>query len=177
MCIYTTPTSIKLSQPQSPFISPLAWPIHNRVPTLDRTLILLHILPSVWFYVPELPFFCSYVPSPDIRDARDAHIILEAVRLNVLPLITRRLSSTEREQLCSGNVFVWEEAEFKGGLDRWTDGRRWKVTLRRHSVLWTESQPRSQSRMRGDYLFYEEKLEATQEERDLKAARRCVHSV
>ncbi|KAH9957270.1 Gti1/Pac2 family-domain-containing protein [Lactifluus volemus] len=95
-------------------------------------------------------------PSLHIRDARDAHIILEAVRLNILPLITRRLSSTEREQLCSGNVFVWEEAEFKGGLERWTDGRRW-----------------SQSRMRGDYLFYEEKLEATQEERDMKAARRA----
>ncbi|KAF8466805.1 hypothetical protein DFH94DRAFT_817846 [Russula ochroleuca] len=88
-------------------------------------------------------------PSLHIRDARDAHIILEAVRLNILPLITRRLSSTEREQLSSGNVFVWEEAEFKGGLER------------------------SQSRMRGDYLFYEEKLEATQEERDLKAARRA----
>jgi Gti1/Pac2 family transcription factor len=29
--------------------------------------------------------------------------------------------------------------------------------------------------MRGDYLFYEEKLEATQEERDLKAARRYEH--
>ena len=29
--------------------------------------------------------------------------------------------------------------------------------------------------MRGDYLFYEEKLEATQEERDLKAARRYVY--
>ncbi|KAI9433102.1 hypothetical protein F5148DRAFT_1278696 [Russula earlei] len=87
-------------------------------------------------------------PSLHIRDARDAHIILEAVRLNILPLITRRLSSTEREQLGSGNVFVWEEAEFKGGLERWTDGRR-------------------------DYLFYEEKLEATQEERDLKAARRA----
>ena len=70
-----------------------------------------------------------HLPSTDIRDARDAHIILEAVRLNVLPLITRRLSSTEREQLSSGNVFVWEEAEFKGGLERWTDGRRWKVTL------------------------------------------------
>ncbi|KAH9974218.1 Gti1/Pac2 family-domain-containing protein [Russula compacta] len=95
-------------------------------------------------------------PSLHIRDARDAHIVLEAVRLNILPLITRRLSSTEREQLGSGNVFVWEEAEFKGGLERWTDGRRW-----------------SQSRMRGDYLFYEEKLEATQEERDLKAARRA----
>lgn len=31
---------------------------------------------------------------------------------------------------------------------------------------------RSQSRMRGDYLFYEEKVETTQEERDIKAARR-----
>lgn len=31
---------------------------------------------------------------------------------------------------------------------------------------------RSQSRMRGDYLFYEEKVETTQEERDAKAARR-----
>jgi hypothetical protein len=28
--------------------------------------------------------------------------------------------------------------------------------------------------MRGDYLFYEEKVETTQEERDAKAARRCV---
>ncbi|KAH9985257.1 Gti1/Pac2 family-domain-containing protein [Russula vinacea] len=92
-----------------------------------------------------------------------SHRQISAVRLNVLPLITRRLSSTEREQLSSGNVFVWEEAEFKGGLERWTDGRRWKVTLL----------AQSQSRMRGDYLFYEEKLEATQEERDLKAARRA----
>ena len=33
-------------------------------------------------------------------------------------------------------------------------------------------QCRSQSRMRGDYLFYEEKIETTQEERDAKAARR-----
>ncbi|KAI9457476.1 Gti1/Pac2 family-domain-containing protein [Lactarius psammicola] len=105
---------------------------------------------------PRSHFDFTTHPSLHIRDARDAHIILEAVRLGVLPLITRRLSSTEREQLCSGHVFVWEEAEFKGGLERWTDGRRW-----------------SQSRMRGDYLFYEEKLEATQEERDLKAARRA----
>lgn len=81
-----------------------------------------------------LSFFSYLLPSTDIRDARDAHIILEAVRLNVLPLITRRLSSTEREQLSSGNVFVWEEAEFKGGLERWTDGRRWKVSSRRSFV-------------------------------------------
>ncbi|TFY83371.1 hypothetical protein EWM64_g637 [Hericium alpestre] len=95
-------------------------------------------------------------PALHIRDARDAHVVLEAVRLGILPLITRRLSVNERDHLTSGNVFVWEEAEFKGGLERWTDGRRW-----------------SQSRMRGDYLFYEEKIETTQEERDLKAARRA----
>lgn len=64
-------------------------------------------------------------PSVDLRDANDAHIVFEAVRLGILPLIKRRLTSEERDQLCSGNVFVWEEAEHKGGLERWTDGRRW----------------------------------------------------
>ncbi|KAH9921620.1 uncharacterized protein B0H18DRAFT_1187227 [Fomitopsis serialis] len=115
------------------------------------------------------------IPALHLRDARDAHVIFEAVRLNILPLITRRLTATERDQLSSGNVFVWEEAEHKqgalprppslngsstgcplGGLERWTDGRRW-----------------SQSRMRGDYLFYEEKIETTPEEKAAKAARRA----
>ncbi|OJA11068.1 hypothetical protein AZE42_06927 [Rhizopogon vesiculosus] len=95
-------------------------------------------------------------PALHVRDAKDAHVVLEAVRLNMLPLIKRRLTPTEREQLSSGNVFVWEEAENDGGLLRWTDGRRW-----------------SQSRMRGDYLFYEEKMETTQEEKDAKAALRA----
>lgn len=95
-------------------------------------------------------------PSLHIRDANDAHIILEAVRLGILPLITRRLLVNERDELRSGQVYVWEEAQDDGGLLRWTDGRRW-----------------SQSRMRGDYLFYEEKIETTQEERDAKAARRA----
>ncbi|KAF8701573.1 hypothetical protein AX14_000386 [Amanita brunnescens Koide BX004] len=95
-------------------------------------------------------------PSLHIRDAHDAHVVLEAVRRNLLPLIKRRLLSSEREELRSGHVYVWEEAQDEGGLLRWTDGRRW-----------------SQSRMRGDYLFYEEKIETTQEERDAKAARRA----
>ncbi|KAI0798253.1 Gti1/Pac2 family-domain-containing protein [Abortiporus biennis] len=97
-------------------------------------------------------------PALHLRDARDAHIVFEAVRLKILPLVTRRLTAAEREQLTSGNVYVWEEAEHKqvGGLERWTDGRRW-----------------SQSRMRGDYLFYEEKIETTPEEKEAKAARRA----
>ncbi|GJJ14076.1 hypothetical protein Clacol_008333 [Clathrus columnatus] len=71
----------------------------------------------------------------DIRNAADAQIIFEAVRLNILPMIRRRLGPTERDILRSGEIFVWEETDQKGGLERWTDGRRW-----------------SQSRMRGtDY--------------------------
>lgn len=43
----------------------------------------------------------------------------------------------------------------------------------RHNICFkTNMWQRSQSRMRGDYLFYEEKIETTQEERDAKAARR-----
>ncbi|KAJ7626584.1 Gti1/Pac2 family-domain-containing protein [Mycena polygramma] len=97
-------------------------------------------------------------PSLHIRDVADAHKILEAVRLNILPLIRRRLVAHERAQLRSGNVFVWEEqdSEHDEGLVRWTEGRRW-----------------SQSRMRGDYLFYEEKIETTHEEKQAKAARRA----
>lgn len=98
-------------------------------------------------------------PALHVRDAKDAHVVLEAVRLNMLPLIKRRLTASERDQLSSGNVFVWEEAENDGGLLRWTDGRRW-----------------SQSRMRGDYLFYEEKMETTQEEKDAKAALRALRT-
>ncbi|KAG6808396.1 hypothetical protein H0H92_004281 [Tricholoma furcatifolium] len=88
-------------------------------------------------------------PYLHVRDAHDAHVVLEAVRLNILPIIRRRLLTSERDDLKSGHVYVWEEAQDDGGLLR------------------------SQSRMRGDYLFYEEKVETTQEERDAKAARRA----
>lgn len=112
----------------------------------------------------------------DVRDAKDAHIVLEAVRLNMLPLIRRRLTASEREQLVSGNVFVWEEAENDGGLLRWTDGRRWLVSSSYFLSIdiLCKSITRSQSRMRGDYLFYEEKMETTQEEKDAKAALRYL---
>jgi hypothetical protein len=93
---------------------------------------------------------------PDIRDARDAHVVLEAVRLNRLPLIRRRLGAAERSNIDSGNIFVWEESQDDGLLARWTDGRKW-----------------SQSRMRGDCLFYEEKIETTSEEKAAKAVRRA----
>ncbi|KAJ6574273.1 Gti1/Pac2 family-domain-containing protein, partial [Mycena capillaripes] len=93
-----------------------------------------------------------------IRDVADAHKVLEAVRLNILPLIRRRLVAHERAQLKSGNVFVWEESEDsdEGGLVRWTEGKRW-----------------SQGRMRGNYLFYQETIEKTHEKKQAKTARRA----
>ncbi|KAJ7131319.1 Gti1/Pac2 family-domain-containing protein [Mycena epipterygia] len=92
-----------------------------------------------------------------IRDITDAHRVLEAVRLNILPLIKRRLVPYECAQLGSGNVFVWEESEYEDRLVRWTEGRRW-----------------SQSKLRRDCLVYEEKIETTCAERQAKAARRAM---
>ncbi|KAF9511491.1 hypothetical protein BS47DRAFT_1346651 [Hydnum rufescens UP504] len=79
-------------------------------------------------------------PCLHIKNAHDAHVLFEAVRVGHLPMIRRRLTGEERSQLRSGEVFVWEEAVHKGGLERWTDGRKW-----------------SASRMREPFLFYEEK--------------------
>ena len=83
--------------------------------------------PSLREFLPQPvnPYSHACIQHVDLRDANDAHIVFEAVRLGLLPLIKRRLTSDERDQLSSGNVFVWEEAEHKGGLERWTDGRRW----------------------------------------------------
>lgn len=81
--------------------------------------------PSVLLRKIKCTSFLIEATGLDLRDAADAHVVFEAVRLRLLPLIKRRLTSEEREQLASGNIFVWEEAEHKGGLERWTDGRRW----------------------------------------------------
>ncbi|KZV92178.1 hypothetical protein EXIGLDRAFT_675436 [Exidia glandulosa HHB12029] len=93
-----------------------------------------------------------YVPGSDhqrpthsrlhLRDARDAQVVLEAVRLGILQIVSRRLNDAERSAyIRSGSVFVWEESDDELGLKRWTDGRFW-----------------SQSRMREPFLFYEERV-------------------
>ncbi|KAJ7625870.1 Gti1/Pac2 family-domain-containing protein [Roridomyces roridus] len=98
-------------------------------------------------------------PALHIRNSSDVLVVLEAVRRGILPLITRRLSASERDELESGHVFVWEEAQEEAGLVRWTDGRKW-----------------SQSKVCGDCLLYQEKVEVTDEEREDKARRR-VHRI
>ena len=65
----------------------------------------------------------------------------------------------------------------------WNDGRTGDVgeyhPLFAASLFVTNLCPlsRSQSRMRGDYLFYEEKIETTPEEKEAKAARRSVDTL
>ncbi|CAK5284476.1 unnamed protein product [Mycena citricolor] len=116
----------------------------------------------------------------DIRNVADAHRLLEAVRARALPLVRRRLLPHERAGLSSGNVFVWEESAEEGddgGLVRWTDGRRWYVLFiplsRDPPRMKGSVHRRSQSKMRGDFLFYEEKIATTQAERTAKAVRRA----
>ncbi|KAG0701274.1 Gti1/Pac2 family-domain-containing protein [Suillus ampliporus] len=80
-----------------------------------------------------------------VRSPHDAQIIFHAVALNVLPMVTRRLDTEERRSISSGCVFVWEERgpspEATGlGIERWTDGKRW-----------------GPSRVRDEFLFYQEK--------------------
>ncbi|KIJ61293.1 hypothetical protein HYDPIDRAFT_116039 [Hydnomerulius pinastri MD-312] len=80
-----------------------------------------------------------------VRSPQDAQVIFHAVALGVLPMVTRRLDAEERRAISSGSIFVWEERgpnpEATGlGIERWTDGKRW-----------------GPSRVRDEFLFYQEK--------------------
>jgi len=80
-----------------------------------------------------------------IRSTHDAHRIIRAVELGILPITQRRLDGEERKALRSGDVWVWEErgtgSDNTGlGIERWTDGRTY-----------------GPSRVRDDFLFYSER--------------------
>ncbi|KAF9059531.1 Gti1/Pac2 family-domain-containing protein [Rhodocollybia butyracea] len=80
-------------------------------------------------------------PRLHVRDERDAQTLFEAVRQGLLQQVTRRLDETERSTLIhSGSIFIWVESGNEASLKRWTDGRVW-----------------GQSRIRGPFLFYDEK--------------------
>ncbi|KAI0081958.1 hypothetical protein K474DRAFT_1016772 [Panus rudis PR-1116 ss-1] len=81
-----------------------------------------------------------------VRDIDEANCIFHAVSLGQLYLYSQRLSIEERRSIHTGCVFVWEERSSSGesngeGLERWTDGRRWSC-----------------SKVKNDFLFYQEKL-------------------
>ncbi|KAI0759844.1 Gti1/Pac2 family-domain-containing protein [Trametes elegans] len=93
-----------------------------------------------------------------IRSMSDAHVIFHAVSLGLLPIVARRLDIEERRYIHSGCVCVWEERTPSGegssttGIERWTDGRRW-----------------GPSRVRDEFLYYQEKLPDFEADEELSA--------
>ncbi|KAG8831920.1 hypothetical protein FRC17_002364 [Serendipita sp. 399] len=87
-----------------------------------------------------------------LRSTADAHLIIHAARLGHLRMVTRRLDSQERSAIQVGNIYVWEERgalDLSGlGIERWTDGLRW-----------------GPSRLRNDFLFYQQREDAPRDKR------------
>jgi hypothetical protein len=66
-----------------------------------------------------------------IRSIDDALKIFTAVKLGLLQKVSRRLNENERLSLCSGCIYVWEGRSIRetasgfGGIERFTEGRKW----------------------------------------------------
>jgi len=108
--------------------------------------------------MPDMP--SMFPPSNGIilQDTYDAAIIVEAALTEVLPLTTRRLSSTAGENIASGHVYVYTD---QSGITRWTDGHTW-----------------SPSRCVNNFLAYQELHHTrTAQERDEARARRGAPSI
>ncbi|CAE6525565.1 unnamed protein product [Rhizoctonia solani] len=80
-----------------------------------------------------------------IRSVYDAQMVLEAVRLGVLPMVTQRLSIVDCDLLQPGQVYCWEQENGEAGIERWTDGRKWGASRARENFLfYIESQTTSE---------------------------------
>lgn len=77
----------------------------------------------------------SYTGS--VSSPRDALLLIEAARQELIPTIKKRLSTNERSKIKSGSNFIWNEQI--ANMKRWTDGKSW-----------------SASRVNGPFLTYKE---------------------
>ncbi len=66
----------------------------------------------------EGPTFYGY-----IETSYDSLLVLEAVLLGILFPINQRLTTEQRKNIKSGQVYVFEEQS--SGIKRWTEGRSW----------------------------------------------------
>ncbi|CAE6468903.1 unnamed protein product [Rhizoctonia solani] len=76
-----------------------------------------------------------------IRNAHDAQMVFEAVRLGRLPMVTQRLSIVDCDLLRPGQVYCWEQENGEAGIERWTDGRRWGASRARDNFLFYIESP------------------------------------
>ncbi|KAL5523487.1 hypothetical protein ACEPAG_7660 [Sanghuangporus baumii] len=96
-----------------------------------------------------------------VRSVHDARILFHAVYLDILPMVTKRLSTEERCAVRSGNVYIWEQRRRNSGatglgLERWTDGFRWSASrIRDEFLLYHEREPNI------DYEFTDTELGAS----------------
>lgn len=72
-----------------------------------------------------------------VMNLQDALLILEGMRLGVLPKVQRRLNDFERKCIVAGSIYAWNENEL--GMKRWTDGKSWLA-----------------SKVKGPFLIYQE---------------------
>lgn len=72
-----------------------------------------------------------------VMNLQDALLILEGIRLGVLPKVQRRLNDFERKCIVAGSIYAWNENEL--GMKRWTDGKSWLA-----------------SKVKGPFLIYQE---------------------
>ncbi|KAI7886104.1 hypothetical protein K492DRAFT_178274 [Lichtheimia hyalospora FSU 10163] len=91
-----------------------------------------------------------------IKTPQDALIIFEACRQGSLKRVHERLSSKERNEIRSGDVFVWDE--YEASMRRWTDGRTWSPSRVSGSFLTyrelsTKRRPRRHNLMTPVYMY------------------------
>lgn len=86
-----------------------------------------------------------------VDTTHDALVLLEACNQQQCDRVTRRLQEKERNEIVSGSVYVFDEAESR--IKRWTDGRMW-----------------SPSRILGNFLVYRELDKRTVDEESVNSA-------
>ncbi|KAF9020387.1 hypothetical protein BDZ89DRAFT_958434 [Hymenopellis radicata] len=96
-----------------------------------------------------------------IRSIRDVHKIFAAVELGWLKMITSRLDTDERRELCSGCIDVWEErgpnTEVTGlGMESFTDGRHWSPSRVRDVSLPVFPRAPSLTTLQDFLLYFEQ---------------------
>ncbi|CAE6430877.1 unnamed protein product [Rhizoctonia solani] len=113
----------------------------------------LSIVQALWYTLHRMPQQIPLTPTHfiprtratherlRIRNAHDAQIVFEAVRLGVLPMVKQRLSIVDCNLLQPGQVYCWEQENGEAGIERWTDCRRWGASRARENFLfYIESQ-------------------------------------
>lgn len=80
-------------------------------------------MPSEHFRFERFTFEMKETFFGSVNSMREALLLIEAARLDILPRTKRRLSESDRLSIKSGSIFVWDEGET--GIIRWTDGLKW----------------------------------------------------